>query len=362
MSNSTARVAWLCSVVSIAVLACGDKTPAPAPEAPSSAAPAPEPEAKTVRLQGAGASFPAPLYTRWFKAYSAAHDGTQIDYQSVGSGSGVKAVIDNTVDFGASDAAMTPEEMGRVPTGVQLLPLTAGSIVLAYNLEGVTSLKLSRKAYAGIFLGQIKSWNDPAIAESNPGVKLPKLPINVVVRADSSGTTFVFTKHLAEISPEFAKSPGVNKMPNWPVGTRSKGNEGVTASVKTTPGSIGYVEYGYAVSQKMPMATLQNKTGTFVEPSTASGQSALASITFSSEMIGWAPDPEGADAYPIVTYTWLILYKQYKDQHKLDALRGLLKYTLGDGQKEAEQLGYIPLPQSTVEKVLAALDGVKAAS
>jgi len=360
MLNLSARVAWLCSLVSMAALACGDKTPAPGAEAPATAAPAPAAEAKTVRLQGAGASFPAPLYTRWFKAYSASHDGIQIDYQSVGSGSGVKAVIDSTVDFGASDAAMTSEEIGRVSAGVQLLPITAGSIVLAYNLEGVTSLKLTRKAYAGIFLGQIKTWNDPAIAESNPGVKLPKLPINVVVRADSSGTTFVFTKHLSEISPEFAKSPGVNKMPNWPIGTRSKGNEGVTASLKTTPGAIGYVEYGYAVSQKMPMATLQNKAGTFVEANTASGQSALASVSFSSDMIGWAPDPEGADAYPIVTYTWLILYKQYKDQQKLDALRGLLKYSVGDGQKEAEQLGYIPLPQGTVEKVLSALDGVKA--
>src|SRR5262245_53592170 len=201
-----------------------------------------------VKLQGAGASFPAPLYTKWFKTYSAAHQGVQIDYQSVGSGSGVKAVIDKTVDFGASDAAMSAEEIAQVQGGVQLLPMTAGSIVLAYNLEGVSELKLSRKAYAGIFLGQVKKWNDPAIASTNPGAKLPDMPINVVVRADSSGTTFVFTKHLSAISPEFAKSPGTNKMPSWPVGTKSKGNEGVTASLKTTPGSIGYIEFGYAKS------------------------------------------------------------------------------------------------------------------
>jgi phosphate transport system substrate-binding protein len=342
----------------LAAVGCGEKkteesSPA-APSAPAAAAPA-----HGVKLQGAGASFPAPLYTRWFKSYSDTHPGTQIDYQSVGSGSGVKAVIDDTVDFGASDAAMTPDEMARVPAGVQLLPLTAGSIVLTYNLDGVSELKLSRKAYAGIFLGTIKTWNDPAIAASNPGAKLPKLPINVVVRADSSGTTFVFTKHLSAISPEFASGPGVNKMPNWPVGTRSKGNEGVTASVKTTPGSIGYIEYGYAASQKLPMAELENKAGKYVAANTASGQAALAGVSFSPEMVGWAPDPEAADAYPIATYTWLILYKQYKDSQKLAALRGLLKYALGAGQGAAEQLGYIPLPAATVEKVKAALEGVK---
>ena len=207
--------------------------------------------AESVKLQGAGASFPAPLYNKWFKSYSAAHDNVQVDYQSVGSGSGKKSVIDHTVDFGASDAAMTDEEMARVPGGVQLLPMTAGAIVIAYHVDGVNSLKLSRKAYAGIFLGKIKRWNDPAITASNPGVKLPDLPVNVVVRADSSGTSFVFSKHLSAISPEFNKAVGANTMPNWPVGTKSKGNEGVTSSLKTTPGAIGYVEYGYAKSQKL---------------------------------------------------------------------------------------------------------------
>src|SRR6202142_3659896 len=173
-----------------------------------------------VKLQGAGASFPAPLYSKWFKAYSESHKNVQIDYQSVGSGSGVKSFMDKTVDFGASDAAMTPEEMSQVTAGVQCLPMTAGSIVLAYNIEGVTGLKLSRKAYADIFLGKITKWNDPLIAKTNTGMKLPDAPINVVVRADSSGTTYVFTKHLSAISPDFAKSPGTNKMPNWPVGTR----------------------------------------------------------------------------------------------------------------------------------------------
>src|SRR5215470_10832205 len=171
------------------------------------------PTGDVVRLQGAGASFPAPLYLKWFKAYSSSHANVQVDYQSVGSGSGVKSFIDKTVDFGASDAAMKPEDIARVDTGVQLLPMTAGAIVVAYNLEGVKDLKLSRKAYSGIFLGKITRWNDPAIAASNPGAALPDAPINVVVRADSSGTTFVFSKHLSAISETFAKDVGTNNMP-----------------------------------------------------------------------------------------------------------------------------------------------------
>jgi phosphate transport system substrate-binding protein len=368
MSSASLRFALPLLTALFGMAGCSEKSPTQTPgssadqQATDTHAATAAPEgAGTVKLQGAGASFPAPLYTRWFKSFSDSHKGVQIDYQSVGSGSGVKAVIDGTVDFGASDAAMTAEEMGRVANGVQLLPMTAGSIVLTFNVDGVTDLKLSRKAYVGIFSGQIKNWNDPAIAATNPGVKLPKQPINVVVRADSSGTTFVFTKHLSEVSPEFSKSPGVSKMPNWAVGTKSKGNEGVTASVKTTPGSIGYIEYGYAMTQKLPMAQLENKAGKYVAANTASGQAALAGVTFSDDMIGWAPDPAADDAYPIVTYTWLILYKSYKDKSKLDNLREVLDYALGAGQGDAEKLGYIPLPAATVEKVKAALGNVKLA-
>ena len=313
--------------------------------------------AQAVKLQGAGASFPAPIYSKWFKSYGTAHPNVQIDYQSVGSGSGVKSFIDKTVDFGASDAAMTSEEISRVDPalGVQLLPMTAGSIVITFNIPDVKELKLSRKAYSGIFLGTVKKWNDPVIAGENAGVKLPDSPINVVVRADSSGTTFVFTQHLSAINPEFAKSPGTSKMPNWPVGTRSKGNEGVTASVKTTPGSIGYIEYGYAKSQDMPMATLQNKSGAYVAPTTASGQAALASAQLPDNLIAWVADPEPKEAYPIVTYTWLLLNKKY-DRNKLTVLQDLLKFSLTEGQKDAEPLGYIPMPAPVVEKVKAAVE------
>jgi phosphate transport system substrate-binding protein len=313
----------------------------------------------SVKLQGAGASFPAPLYTKWFKEYSSAHPETEVDYQSVGSGSGVKSVIDKTVDFGASDAAMTDEEISRVQGGVQLIPMTAGAIVIAYNLPGVTDLKLSRKAYPAIFLGKIKKWNDPEIAKSNPGVKLPDEPINVVVRADSSGTSFVFSKHLSTVSPEFGKTVGTNKMPNWPVGTKSKGNEGVTAGLMTTPGSIGYVEYGYAKSQNVPFAQLENKSGKYVKADTASGQAALASAELPENLIVWNSDPTAAEAYPIVTYTWQIFYKKY-DAKKLAALQDLIKYQLNDGQKAADALGYIPLPQNVVAKDMAAVSNITA--
>ncbi len=313
-----------------------------------------------VKLQGAGASFPAPLYNKWFKDYNTAHPHVQIDYQSVGSGSGVKAVIDKTVDFGASDAAMTPEEIAKVDVGVQLLPMTAGSVVLAYNLEGLEGLKLSRAAYVGIFLGKVTKWNDPAIVAANPGVKLPAANINVVVRADSSGTTFVFTKHLSAVSLDFAKSPGTNKMPNWPVGTKSKGNEGVSAAISTTPGAIGYIEYGYARGAKLKMATLENKAGKFVEPSIASGQAALAAATLPADLIVWTPDPEGDASYPIVTYTWILCYRKYADIAKADALKAVLTFGLTEGQKHAEALGYIPLPESVAGKVRAALGNISA--
>jgi phosphate transport system substrate-binding protein len=222
----------------------------------------------------------------------------------------------------------------------------------------VTSLNLSRKAYSGIFLGTIKKWNDPVIASANPGVKLPDLPINVVVRADGSGTSYVFSKHLSTISPDFDKTVGTNTMPNWPVGTKSKGNEGVTASLKSTPGAIGYVEYGYAKSQNLTFANLENKSGKFVAASTASGQAALASVSLPDNLIAWASDPTDAAAYPIVTYTWMIFYRKYPDAKKLAAMQDLLKYCLNDGQKDAEALGYIPLPANVSSKDLAAVQTI----
>ena len=316
--------------------------------------------AASVDLHGAGASFPYPLYDRWFKDYVASHPNTTVDYQSVGSGAGITQFTNKTVDFGASDAAMTDEEISKVDRGVQLIPMTAGSIVLSYNLPDLNApLKLSRKTYSGIFLGKITKWNDPAVAADNPGAKLPALVITLVHRADSSGTTYNMTQHLSAISPEWKDGPGTSKAPNWPAGIGSKGNEGVTSTLQQTPGAIGYVEYGYAKQSKLTMAALENKAGKFVEPNTASGQAALAGAPLPDNLRVFLPDPEGADAYPVVTYTWLLLYKNSDKPTSTAALKDIVKYCLTDGQKVSEEMGYIPLPASVVAADIKALDNIK---
>ncbi|HEY5769810.1 MAG TPA: phosphate ABC transporter substrate-binding protein PstS [Terrimicrobium sp.] len=311
------------------------------------------------QLSGAGASFPAPLYQRWAVEFNKQQPKVQVNYQSVGSGAGVKQFSQGTVDFAASDAAMSDEEIEKVKQGVVMIPATAGSVVIAYNLPGVTDLKLSRDAYVGIFLGKITKWNDPAIAKDNPGVTLPDLPINVSYRSDGSGTTFVFTKHLAAISKDFADEVGNDKSVTWPVGAGGKGNEGVTALIKQSPGTVGYVEYGYAVNNGLSMASLQNKSGKFVKPTDASGAATLANIKFPENLRVWPEDPEGAEDYPIATFTWLLLYKKYSDAAKLEALKGFVTYGLTDGQKFSAELGYIPLPAAVAEKSKAALATVE---
>jgi phosphate transport system substrate-binding protein len=332
------------AVLSVGAASCGGSTPA----------------AEVVDLHGAGATFPGPLYDVWFKAYVAAHPNVRIDYQAVGSGSGVTQFINKTIDFGASDAAMTDDEMAKVDRGVQLLPMTAGGIVLAYNLPDLKApLRLSRAAYIGIFLGKVTKWNDPLIAKANPGVTLPATNVTVVHRADSSGTTFVFTQHLSAISPEWKAGPGTSKAPNWPVGLGAKQNDGVTAQIKQTPGAIGYIEYGFAKQTNTPAAALENKSGAYVEASTASSQAALAGAQLPENLRLFLPDPDGADSYPIVTYTWLLLYKQSDKPAATAGLKDVIKYCLGEGQAKSESLGYIPLPASVVAADLKALDNVK---
>ena len=311
------------------------------------------------QLSGAGATFPAPLYQRWAVEYNKLHPKVQVNYQSVGSGAGVKQFTQGTVDFGASDAAMSDEEIAKVKQGAVMIPATAGSIVIAYNLPGVADLKLSRDAYAGIFLGKVTKWNDPAIAKENPGVNLPDMPINVAFRADGSGTTFVFTKHLAAISKDFADEVGTDKSVTWPVGAGGKGNEGVTALIKQSPGTVGYVEYGYAVNNGLSMASLQNKSGKFVKPTDESGAATLAHVEFPENLRIWPEDPTGAEDYPIATFTWLLLYKKYNDSAKLQALKDFVTYGITDGQKFSSELGYIPLPPAVVEKSKAALARVE---
>jgi phosphate transport system substrate-binding protein len=317
--------------------------------------------ADKVRLTGSGASFPAPLYLSWFKNLHKVNPDLVVDYQSKGSGAGVQDFLNKTVDFAASDSAMKMEDMAKVSEGVQLLPMTAGEIIVTYNLPGnPVGLKLPRDVYPNIFLGKITKWNDPKIAAANPDVKLPDMPITVVVRADSSGTTAVFTKHLSAINAEFKSTLGEGNTVNWPATNKfikSPKNDGVTATVRQTPGAIGYIEYSYAKLAKVQSALLQNKEGKFVAP----GNSAetLAAIKLPEDMIAWAPDPEGAKAYPIVTYTWMIFRKNNNDAQKAKAMRDMVEFGLTEGQKMADALGYIPLPQAVVEQVRKAAANIK---
>jgi phosphate transport system substrate-binding protein len=315
-----------------------------------------------VTLQGAGATFPAPLYRKWFAEYQAAHPEVKIFYQSMGSGGGVELFSEGKVDFGASDAAMTDEQIGKVTSGgVQLLPLTAGNVVLAYNLPGISELKLSREAYLGIFQGKIKSWDDPKIAEPNGWATPPKLKITPVRRLGASGTTFVFTQHLTAVGKALGEEwkPGTGLTVNWPEEVKGeKGSDGVAAFIQSTPGAIGYLEFGYALQSKLATAALQNQAKEYVKPSVESGQAALADVQLPENLREWVTDPKGKDAYPIVTFTWLLVHKTYDSSKRAAALKDLCKYALTDGQKECAALGYIPLPAKVAERVIQAVDKI----
>ena len=319
-----------------------------------------------VLLRGAGATFPSWLYKRWFEVYQKDHPKTVITYDSVGSGEGIRRFIgknvkeEERVDFGASDAAMKDEDIGQVPNGVVLLPVTAGSVVLAYNLPDLEGdLKLSRKAYAGIFQGEIKNWNDPAITKTNPGAKLPKFSIATVVRQDSSGTTYAFTKHLDAISEKWRAEHGPATVVNWPGNAmRAKGNEGVAARINQSIGSIGYVSYEFAHRLGLKLAILENQEGKFVKPTEQSCTAALAAAEMPENLRVFVPDPSGPDSYPIVTFSWILLYKSYPDAEMAKSIRDLFQWCLLDGQKYAPQLGYVRLPANVTEKTLAALNTV----
>ncbi|MEA5595312.1 phosphate ABC transporter substrate-binding protein PstS [Rivularia sp. UHCC 0363] len=309
-------------------------------------------------LNGAGASFPVLLYQRWFKDLNAKYPNLRVNYQSVGSGAGVKQFIAGTVDFGASDVAMKDDEIAKVSKGVLMLPMTAGSVVFAYNLPGVENLKLSREDYTNILLGKISKWNDPKIVAANPGVNLPDQNITVVHRSDGSGTTAVLTQHLSEVSPAWKSGPGEGKTVSWPSGLGAKGNEGVTAQIKQTPGSIGYVEYGYAKNQGLTMATLENKSGKYIVPNDESASKSLAAVELPANLRAFVTDPEGDESYPIVTYTWILAYKKYDNPAQAKAMEAMIEYGLTEGQKVSTELGYVPLPQNVVEKVAAAADEI----
>lgn len=310
-----------------------------------------------VTLTGAGASFPAPLYTRWFSEYNRRNSNIEINYQSVGSGAGVNQFIAGTVDFGASDVAMTDAEIAKVSKGVVLLPMTAGSVVVAYNLPGVRSLRLSRQVLGNIFSGKIKKWNDPAIRQLNSGVNFPNTDIRVIYRSDASGTTAAFTEHLKAAAPGWTLGSG--RSIQWAVGVGAKGNEGITAQVQQTPGAIGYVEYSYAKLNRLATASLQNRAGNYVQANAKTSSESLSKIELPGNLRAFEPNPEGANSYPIVTYTWMMAYRNYGNAAKANALKAMLNWALTSGQQLSDDLGYIPLPSNVVNRVRQAVNLIK---
>ena len=316
----------------------------------------------TGSLAGAGATFPNPLYQKWCEEFTRAHPTMEVEYASVGSGKGVEKFLGEEVDFGASDGAVTDEEIAKVGRGVLLVPTTAGMIVLAYNPEGLPhrGFKLPRDVYADIFLGKITKWNDPRIAAANPDIKLPALQIHLAVRQDSSGTTFAFTNHLSAISPEWKQSHGAGKSIDWKTpAQRAQGNEGVAAFVQRNPGAIGYVEMGLAQRLGLPMAVLQNKVGTFVRPVSGTGLAALLEHKMPDGFRDFMPDPEGKDSYPIITYTWMLLYKKYPNAAKANAVKEYADWCLTEGQRFTEPLGFVRLPPSLVQSVIREIDKIQ---
>lgn len=316
-----------------------------------------------VTLQGAGATFPEPLYKRWFREYYNINDSVCVSYQGLGSGAGIRQFTAGLVDFGASDSAMSKEEIKQVPDwGVVLLPMTSGCVVLAYNVPGVSrwqSIRLPREVYPNVFLGKVNNWSDPAIVRANPEIKLPDLPITVVRRSDGSGTTYVLTKHLSAISPEWKKGPGVGKSVSWPTGIGAKGNPGVAFTIDQTPGSIGYLEYSYTKYSGTPMAVLENREGKFITPSPDSARAALETVEMPDDLVAWVPDPKGSGSYPIVSFTWILGRKVYDDPRVGETLKKVLLYGAKEGQSYSKDLGYVPLPESVARRVIAKIEAIE---
>jgi phosphate transport system substrate-binding protein len=314
-----------------------------------------------VRLEGAGATFPALLYKKWIAVYSAQNPDVVIDYKDVGSGEGVRRFLDRGVDFGASDGALTEEQMATVAGGARLVPVTAGMVVLAYNIRGLGGeLKLSRDVYPDIFLGRISKWNDPRIHALNPTLNLPNRSIVVAARQDGSGTTFAMSNHLSTINEDWRRGPGTGYIVDWGQAMRARGNEGVAARIKHGDGAIGYVEYAFALRLGLPMARLQNKAGRYVAPSDRTGEAALASNVrqMPDNLLLFLADPDGEESYPIVSFSWLLLYQHARDQHKSAALKQFIRWGLSDGQSLSAKLGYVPLPPDVAALSRAALDRI----
>jgi phosphate transport system substrate-binding protein len=320
----------------------------------------------SIALTGAGATFPSVLYNRWLVVYHDHNPKVAITYAAVGSGEGVRRFIGEKitdgekVDFGASDAAMSDEEIANADNNVLMVPVTAGCVAVAYNLTGFQGdLKLSRRAYAGIFNGEIKKWNDPLIVQTNPGAKLPDMAISPVVRQDASGTTFAFTKNLDAISERWHQQFSAAMLVKWPGNPiRAKGNQGVAGAIAGSDGRIGYVGYEFARKIGLDTAALENKEGKFLKPRPESCRAALAAAEVPENFRVFVPDPTGKESYPIVTFSWILLRKKYKDAATAKALQELFQWSLRDGQRYASELGYIQLPPAIAEKAEVALKSI----
>jgi phosphate transport system substrate-binding protein len=309
--------------------------------------------AQELLINGAGATFPNPLYQKWFSEYHTLHSAIGFNYQSIGSGGGIQQFTAGTVDFGASDAPLTDDEWAKIKDAVHI-PTVLGAVVITYNAP-VQGLKLTPEVLAGVYLGKLTKWNDPALVAVNPGLKLPDTDISVMHRADGSGTTSIFTDYLAKVSPEWKEKVGAGKSVKWPVGLGGKGNDGVTGLVKQTPGAIGYVELAYAQQNGLSMAQLRNKAGAFVTPSIESTSAAAAGVPIPDDYRVSVTNADGKDAYPIASFTYLLVHKDAKDPAKGKALVEFLWWAVHDGQKYAAALDYAPLPKAVVDRVSATI-------
>ena len=310
-------------------------------------------------INGAGATFPYPIYSKWFDEYTKVDPSVRFNYQSIGSGGGQKQIMAQTVDFGASDGPMSDENLAKAPGKLLHIPTVAGAVVMSYNLPGNPALTFDGDTVANIFLGNIKKWNDPKIAALNPGVKLPDNDVVVVHRSDGSGTTFIFTDYLSKVSPEWKQKVGNNTSVKWPTGIGAKGNEGVSGQVKQVPGAIGYVELIYALQNKMDFAQMKNAAGKVVKPSLESVTAALSTAEIPDDFRFSMTNAPGPDSYPIAGATWILVYQEQKDPAKGKKLVEFLKWALTKGEGMAAALDYAPLPESVQQRVLKRIGEIK---
>jgi phosphate transport system substrate-binding protein len=348
--NAGMKKFTILAAVMLAVFAC---KPAETPNADTAKSTA---SGATITINGAGATFPYPIYSKWFDQYHTTHPNIQINYQSIGSGGGIKQLSAQTVFFGATDGPMNDEQLKNAPGPVLHFPAVLGGVVPIYNIPGVRSqLHFSGATLADIYLGKITKWNDARIAKENPGVTLPATEIAVVHRSDGSGTTYIWCDFLSKVSPDYKSKVGVNTSVAWPAGVGAKGNEGVSGLVQQTPGAIGYVELIFALQNKIPFAAVQNKAGAFVTATLDSVTAAAASAAMPDDFRVSITNADGKDAYPIASFTWMLLYQNPQDKERAKIMVDFLKWALTDGQKEAQALHYAPLPQAVVDKELQAL-------